>query len=471
MRIGLLWLATAAIATGTMLVAQEKPSPAPAAAAQKPGRSEPTFQWPSIAPGVDYTLPTEAEIKAPLDRIRDFFVRSTAYAIIDTATGKPVTDFRTPSQTVGIDLREGEFNDWTYSIGVTLAGMLNVADATGDKSFEQYTYRNFAFIFDHLDYFRAQAKAFGPQAYGYRRLLDMHELDDGGAIGAALIKTYKRNKDPRFKPVIDQVADFISHKMQRMPDGTLSRPRPHPVSVWVDDMYMSIPFLAQMGDLTGDTTYFDDAARQVVQYADRLMDPATGLFDHSWFAHETSDPRFYWGRGAGWALMATAELLSVMPENHPRRAQVLEIYRRAARGAAAVQSGSGMWHQLLDKTDSYLETSASAMFTFAIARGVNRGWIQPVYGPVAQTGWRAVEQRVRPDGTLDGACVQTTAAYDAVYYYNRPTDPKAMQGFGAVLMAGAEVTTMLRTFEIQERLNTFHYFPKPAAGKVPGDPK
>ena len=65
-----------------------------------------------------------------------------------------------------------------------------------------------------------------------------------------------------------------------------------------------------------------------------------------------------------------------------------------------------------------------------------------------------------PDGTLDGACVQTTAAYDAVYYYNRPTDPKAMQGFGAVLMAGAEVTTMLRNFDIQKRLNTFHYFPK-----------
>ena len=139
---------------------------------------------------------------------------------------------------------------------------------------------------------------------------------------------------------------------------------------------------------------------------------------------------------------------------------MLEIYRRGAKGAAAVQSGTGMWHQLLDKTDSYLETSATAMFTFAIARGVNRGWLQPVYGPVAQAGWRAVEQRVRPDGTLDGAVVQTTAAYDAVYYYNRPTDTKAMQGFGAVLMAGAEVTTMLRSFEVQKRLNTFHYFPK-----------
>jgi unsaturated rhamnogalacturonyl hydrolase len=150
----------------------------------------------------------------------------------------------------------------------------------------------------------------------------------------------------------------------------------------------------------------------------------------------------------------------VLPEDHPQRAKVLEIFRRGAQGVADVQSGSGYWHQLLDRTDSYLETSATSMFTFAIARGVNRGWLQPVFAPVAQAGWRAVEQRIRPDGMIDGTCVGTTAAYDAVYYYNRPTDPAAMQGFGATLMAGAEVITMLRTFDVQKRLNTFHYFPK-----------
>lgn len=460
MRAGLVWMLSASIAAGAALAAQEKPTAPQPPLPQKPGRSEPGFQWPSIAPGVDYTLPSEAEVKAPLDRIRGFFERSTPYRVIDTATGRPITDLTKPTKTAGIDMRDGEFNDWTYSMGVAMAGMLHASDVTGDKAFEQYTRKNFQFIFDHLEYFRAQAKEFGPQPGGLRRLMEFHELDDCGAIGAALIKFYKRDKDPRYKAVIDLIAEFISSRMQRMPDGTLARPRPHPVSVWSDDMYMSVPFLAQMGDLTGDRKYFDDAAKQVIQYADRLMSPATGLFDHSWFAHEPVDPHFYWGRGAGWALMATAELLSVLPENHPQRTQVLEIYRRGAQGAAALQSGTGLWHQLLDKNDSYLETSASAMFTFAIARGVNRGWLQPVYAPVAQAGWRAVEQRVRPDGTIDGTCVQTTAAYDAVYYYNRPTDVKAMQGFGAVLMAGAEVTSLLRNFEVQKRLNTFHYFPK-----------
>ncbi len=449
----LLASAAAGVAAVAVLSAQ-------APAEQKPGRSDPSFSQPSIGAGVDYTLPAEGEIKAPLDRIRDYFVKTTPYRVIDTASGLPVTGTAAPTRTTGIDLRPGEFNDWTYSMGVVMAGMLHVTDVTGDRSFETYTFKNFQFIFDNMELFRRQAKEFGPQPYGYRRLFDMRELDDCGAIGAALIKTFKRQKEARYRPVIDQVAEFISRKMTRAPDGTLARTRPHPVSVWSDDLYMSVPFLAQMGDLTGEARYFDDAAKQVIGFSERLMNPATGLVDHSWFAHEPADPHFYWGRGNGWALMAMAELLSVMPEQHPQRAKVLDLFRRGAQGAAAVQSGSGFWHQLLDKPDSYLESSATAMFTFAIARGVNRGWLKPVYGPVAQTGWRALEQRIRPDGRIDGTCVSTTAAYDAVYYYNRPTDPAAMQGFGAALMAGAEVTQMLRSFDIQKRLNTYHYFPK-----------
>ena len=94
---------------------------------------------------------------------------------------------------------------------------------------------------------------------------------------------------------------------------------------------------------------------------------------------------------------------------------------------------------------------------FAIARGVNRGWLPSSYAPIAQSGWRALEQRVRPDGQIAGLCVGTTAAYDAVYYYNRPTDLGAMQGYGPVLMAGAETIAMLRAFDVQRTLNTFHY--------------
>ncbi len=440
---------------------------APADVALTAGRSEPSFTQPSLAPGVDYTLPAEADVKAVLDRIREHFERSTPYGVIDTETGAPVTDLSKPRKSAGIDTRKGEFLDWTYSMGVVLAGMIQATEVTGDPRFAAYTLRNFDFIFDHLPYFRAQAKEFGPQKDGYRRLLDMHELDDCGAIGAALVRAYARKKDPRYREGIDLVAGHVTKKQPRLPDGTLCRPRPQPVSLWIDDAYMSIPFLARMGELTGEKKWFDDAARQVTGMSARLFHGDTGLYDHSWFENAVPvDPTFYWGRGAGWMLMAMAELLTVMPEDHPDRAKVLDQYLRAVAGVGAVQGGTGLWHQLLDRDDSYLETSASAMFTFAIARGVNRGWISTAWAPVAQTGWQAVARRVRPDGQIEGICVGTTAAYDAVYYYNRPTDLGAMQGYGATLMAGAEVMTMLRSFDVEKKLNTFHWrAKKPAAAR------
>jgi rhamnogalacturonyl hydrolase YesR len=442
---------------GCSLSGAQPPGAAAAQAGQRPGRSDPAFSQPSIAPGVDYTVPAEAEIKAALDRIRDHFVRSTPYRVIDTATGQPVTDFSTPLKTAGVDNRNGEFNDWTYSMGVVLAAMLQVSEVTGDTTFQDYTFRNFDFIFTHLPYFRKQAAQFGPQNLGYGRMIDMRELDHCGAIGAALIKANAKRPDPRYREGIDLAATHILTRQLRLPDGTLARSRPVKVALWIDDAYMSIPFLAQMGKATGETKYFDDAARQVVGMSARLFNRENGLFDHSWFADMDDDARFYWGRGDGWAMVAMAELLTVMPDAHPDRAKVLEIFRRGARGAAETQSGTGLWHQLLDRTDSYLETSASAMFTFAIARGVNRGWLPTSYAPVAQAGWRALEQRIRPDGQIEGICVGTTAAYDAVYYYNRPTDLKAMQGYGPTLMAGAEVITMVRSFNIRRVNNTFYY--------------
>jgi unsaturated rhamnogalacturonyl hydrolase len=421
------------------------------------GKSESTFTAPSLAPGVNYTVPSEAEIAAALARVRDYFVRATPFRVIDTATGQAITDFSKPTKTVGIDLRAGEFNDWTYPMGVVHAGMLRASEATGDLAYQQYTIRSFDFIADHVEYFRRQAQEFGPQPYGYRRLLDMRELDDAGAIGAALIKTYAHKKDPRYRAMIDTTAEFISHKMTRLPDGTLARQRPLWPTVWSDDAYMSIPFLAQMGQLTGERRYYDDAARQVTQFASHLMD-RDGLYDHALFVNAGPvDPKFHWARGGAWAVMASAELLSVLPQDHPDYPGVLDVFRRSVQGIATLQSGTGMWHQVVDRSDTYLETSATAMFTFAIARGVNRGWLPALYAPIAQAGWRAVEQRIHADGRIEGICVATTAAYDMVYYANRPTSLDAMQGYGPVLLAGAEMIDLLRHATVQKTLNTFHY--------------
>ena len=148
---------------------------------------------------------------------------------------------------------------------------------------------------------------------------------------------------------------------------------------------------------------------------------------------------------------------------YPGRADLLNLLRAHVKGVAPLQSGSGLWHQMLDKTDTYLETSASAMFVFSIARAINRGWIAPVsYGPVAQAGWNGLATRVNDKGQVEGTCVSTTFASDNLYYYNRPASVYASHGYGPVLLAGAEMIRLVQNpaIDIQYKNATYHYVPK-----------
>jgi rhamnogalacturonyl hydrolase YesR len=108
-------------------------------------------------------------------------------------------------------------------------------------------------------------------------------------------------------------------------------------------------------------------------------------------------------------------------------------------GIARYQSGEGVWHQLLDKVDSYLETSCSAMFTYVIARAVNQGYIESRYASIAQRGWEGVLTRILPDGKIEGVCAGTGVGDDLVHYYRRPTPLNDIHGVGVILLAGAEV--------------------------------
>jgi rhamnogalacturonyl hydrolase YesR len=280
-------------------------------------------------------------------------------------------------------------------------------------------------------------------------MITMYALDHGGAITAGLIRTQLRAPDQRFRAWIDVVDDYISNRQFRLPDGTLARERPQAVSLWTDDFYMGISFLAQMGRLTGDGKYWDDAIKQVTQGSARLFDEAKGLYDHGWSENTDGyDPRFYWGRANGWAALAMTELLAELPADFPDRDRVLHYYRQLMRSLVEQQDGTGLWHNVLDRHDTYLESSASAMFVYALARGVNEGWLSPIYGPAAITGWNGLATRVLPDGRVADICEGTTYASDHTYYAFRGAGSDTIF-VGPVVYAGAEIIRLLRNSNIQ----------------------
>jgi unsaturated rhamnogalacturonyl hydrolase len=344
------------------------------------------------------------------------------------------------------------------------AGMLQAAAETGDARFSDFTRRHMQFFADWLPYFRAQEEKFHlARGNGFARMVDPRALDDSGSMCAALIRARLAHVGPDLKAPIDGWIDWISHKQFRLADGTMARQRPQAQSLWADDFYMSVPALAEMGRMTGDRTYFDDAMKTVNGMTSRLFNLQFNLYAHGWNSSAPDAPQFFWARANGWAVVTMCDLLDVMPQDHPSYPKVLAQLRLTLKGVAQYQSGQGLWHQMVDRNDSFLETSATAMFVYGLAHAVNQGWIPPTtYGSIAQAGWVGLTTRVNAKGQVEGTCVGTTYASDQTYYYNRPVSVDALHGYGPTLLAGVEIIRMLKNpkFDIEYKLRTYHYVPK-----------
>jgi rhamnogalacturonyl hydrolase YesR len=413
---------------------------------------------------IPYHKPTAAEITEVLVRVRGYLEATEPNKVVDGKTGREITDFSIANPDARIPDGAGEaFYPLDYTMGVTHSGMLLATEATGDARFADYTRRQLQFIHDRLPYFRAVV-AGGKAGKGtFGAILDTSSLDDSGSMCAALVKARRSGVGPDLLPVIRHWSEYVARRQFRLADGTLARKRPQPESLWADDLYMSVPALAQMGALTGERPWFDDAVRQVLQFRRHLWDPRAALYAHGRHMNQPLNPEFYWARANAWAMLASVELLDVLPADHPQRDEVLEALRQHIRSVSKLQSGSGLWHQMLDKPDSYLETSASAIFVYSIARAIRAGWIAPVsYGSMAQAGWMGLTTRVNARGQVEGTCVGTTLASDHVYYYNRPQSVYATHGYGPLLLAGAEMIRLLQdpAIDVQYKLRTYHYVPK-----------
>lgn len=393
---------------------------------------------------VPYGALTTTEVKTDLDRVLRYLEKTTHTRVVDKKTGKVITDYA--NMNTDAQLERGAFRLASYEWGVTYSAMIAAAEATGDKAYMDYVTDRFKFLAEVAPHFRNVLTKYGDTDSQMKQILTPHALDDAGAVCAAMIKAELKDKSLNLKPLISNYMDFILNREYRLSDGTFARTRPQHNTVWLDDMFMGVPPIAYYSKYADDKqdTYLNEAVRQVFQFADRMWVPEKELFRHGWVESMQDHPSFHWGRANGWAILTMCEVLDVMPENHPQRARMMELFRAHVRGLAACQSGEGFWHQLLDRNDSYLETSATAIYVYCFAHAINKGWIDALaYGPVAQLGWHAVTTQINAEGQVDGTCVGTGMAFDPAFYYYRPVNVYAAHGYGPVIWAGAEMINLL----------------------------
>ncbi len=421
--------------------------------AQNPPANDVTSPLHALTPNypVQYAIPKIEDVKTLLIKVYNYLDTVTPFQFINRQTNEVVKDLNNiDTNTI---IKPGDFRLTSYEWGVTYSGMLHAGEITGDDRFTNYTKNRMHFIANSIDAFRSLYQKYPTRTNPLRQPIDPRALDDAGAVCAAMIKTLRAGGEQNLRPIINNYINYISTKEYRLTDRTLARNRPQKNTLWLDDLYMSVPALAQMGKLTGDKKYFDDAVKQVLQFSKRMFNKQLGIYMHGWVEGMSEHPEFHWARANGWALMAMTELLDVLPENHPGRNLMLAQLRAHINGLAPYQSDHGLWHQLLDKNDSYLETSSSAMYAYCIAKAINRGWIDKMaYSPMCLLAWSAISTKVNQRGQVEGTCVGTGMAFEPMFYYYRPTNVYAAHGYGPVLLAGAEIINLLKnnSFEMND---------------------
>ena len=395
---------------------------------------------------VGYGIPKVEEVKQVTDRVLSYIDSETPATLVDKRTGREVTNLKAIDEHT--QLKQGGFRLTSYEWGVTYSGVLAAYEATGDRAYLDYVQKRHRLLADVFPYFRqlhAQGKAIDGNI---RRVVDPHALDDAGAVCCSMIKAMLQDPSlaARLSPLTTNYADYIMNKEYRLSDGTFARLRPQKNTLWLDDMFMGIPAVAYMGRLTGDTSYYDEAARQVLQFAQRMWVPGKQLFRHGWVEASAFHPAFHWGRANGWAILTLCEVLDVLPSAHPQRAPIMRLLSQHAEGLAALQHHDGFWHQLLDRPDTYLETSATAIYAYCLAHAVSEGWLDAkAFGPVALLAWHAVASSVNARGQVENVCVGTGMGFDPAFYAYRPVHVMAAHGYGPVIWAGAAIIKLLKT--------------------------
>jgi unsaturated rhamnogalacturonyl hydrolase len=430
---------------------------APVAQEKGPAAADAMLHALTVTYPTPYRAMDTADVKAVLDRVFAYLDRTTPAELVSKTSGAPVTDLVHPDPEAVI--KPGDFRLTSYEWGVTYLGMLAAGAATGDQRYTDYTVKRHQFLADLTRAYAPMVAADPNNAHApIKSFLNPHALDDAGALCHSFLKAKLAGVKVDYTQMIGICGDFVTKKEYRLKDGTLARGgpdgnggvkmRPLADTLWLDDMFMGVPTMAYLGAVTGERKYFDDAARQVLQFSKRMFNPQLGIYMHGYVEAMRDHPEMHWARANGWAVMSMVEILEVLPKDHKQYRAVLAQLRAHLKGLAAYQTRDGFWHQLIDRADTYEETSATAIYTYAIARAVNRGYVDaPMYGPMANLAWNAVASKVSAGGQIEGICVGTGMAFDPAFYSYRPTSVKAAHGYGPTLLAGAEIIAMNKKFK------------------------
>ncbi|MDP6635884.1 MAG: glycoside hydrolase family 88 protein [Phycisphaerae bacterium] len=280
---------------------------------------------------------------------------------------------------------------FNWGEGVMLSGMMRAYHLTKDQRYLKFV-RNFA------DHWRQQGIVSTLRKRGY--------CGHWGP-GHAMLMLYEVTKDKRHLALAEQIIAFMLDKAERTKDGGLSHFNGRP-QLWVDTLDMCCPVFSHAARIKGEPKLQAEAVSQLEVFAKHLQDPKTGLFYHMWDERSGKRTPSYWARGNGWVVMSYTEVLKHAKANSPARKRLTAAFEKQLASIVRLQDRrSGLWRTVLDQPDTYLETSASAMFLFALAECGNRKLADAPYAETMRRAWAGLSKQVDARGRVIGVSAGT----------------------------------------------------------------
>lgn len=336
---------------------------------------------------------------------------------------------------------------WAYEWGVVLRGIERVWRYTNDQRYFDYIKQNIDAYVDPEGHIRT-----------YR--LEEYNIDHINT-GKLLFSLWRETSDSRYERAARLLRDQLRTHPRTSENGFWHK-KIYPHQMWLDGIYMHGSFYAEFARRFDEPAGFDDVVHQIMLLDKHTRDPQTGLLYHGWDESRSQQwadrvtgcsPHF-WGRAVGWYMMAIPDVLVHLPENHPQRQAVVDIFRRTVDAVARVQDETtGLWYQILDQKDrpgNYLEASASCMFVYAIARGIWQDLLDDQYFAIAEQGYEGILKHfitVDSEGlvNLNRICSVAGLGGDPYrdgsfeYYISEPVVTNDHKGVGAFILAGVEM--------------------------------
>ena len=340
-----------------------------------------------------------------------------------------------------------KFPKWSYDMGVIFEGLTAVWRNTGNA--------------DYFNYMQSRMDAYLSIPDSIKNY-DVKDFNiDNIKNGTTLLMLYKVTGKKKYLQACHRLYAQLQ-KHPRTHEGGFWHKKIYPYQMWLDGLYMAQPFYAEYASLMNIPSAFDDIANQFVYMEKNARDPKTGLLYHGWDESKKerwSDPKtglspHFWARGMGWYVMALVDVLDYFPEDHPRRQELIAILDRTLSAVVKYQdTKTGAWYDIVDlgtRKGNYLESSASSMFVFGLAKSLRKGYIRTSFQKYLDRGYQGIvkefisvagDNRVDLNKTVQVSGLGGKKYRDGsfAYYMSEPVVTNDPKGIGAFILAASEV--------------------------------